>query len=35
MYSLKDMSDFAKLVSRYFKAKFKSDLIHTINLVNL
>jgi len=30
MYSLRDMFDLAKLVSRHFKAKFRPDLVHII-----
>jgi hypothetical protein len=35
MYSLGDILDLAKLVSRYFKTKFELDLVDIINLVNL
>jgi hypothetical protein len=34
MYSLKDMSNLAKLVMKHFNAKFEPDLVHITNLVN-
>jgi hypothetical protein len=33
-YGLKNMSDLAKLVNKYFKTKFKPNLVHIINLIN-
>jgi len=35
MYGLRDISDLAKLVNKYFKAKFEPNLVHITNLVNL
>jgi len=35
MHGLEDMFNLAKLVSRRFKAKFESNLVHVTNLVNL
>ena len=34
IYSLKDIFNFAKLVSRHFKFKFEPDFVHITNLVN-
>ena len=31
---MRDISDIAKLVSRHFKVKFRSNLVHIINLIN-
>jgi hypothetical protein len=30
MYSLRDIVNFTKLISRYFKAKFRSNLVRII-----
>jgi hypothetical protein len=34
MYDLRDMSDLAKLVNKYFKSKFEPNLVHITNLVD-